>query len=189
MHTYIHIHIYIFMYITKRKARKNGQRGVKKRKRERDRKREREEKRERESRTPERDENIRRGAPRYHHPSTLVLLPPPIYHPTSHNGSNPRTGFLLHLSSAGRLDAAARCVGGFNTRLRSYFQNSVYILKLSFFLSLSLPNLSCLGNCHSSLVSPFFNRRSSHPRAALINLLENSRWDPPTRVSDFSLPL
>lgn len=139
MHTYIHIHIYIFMYITKRKARKNGRRGVKKTKREREkeRKREREEKRERESRTPERDENIRRGAPRYHHPSTLVLLPPPIYHPTSHNGSNPRTGFLLHLSSAGRLDAAARCVGGFDT-LRSYFQNSVYILKLSFFLSLFL---------------------------------------------------
>lgn len=68
-------------------------------------------------------------------------------------------------------------------RIQYTFSNSP-----SFFLFLSLSVLFEQLSL-ASLVSLFFNRRSSHPRAALINLLENLRWDPPTRVSDFSFPL
>lgn len=85
---------------------------------------------------------------RREYPTRRAALASPLYagsSPTSHlppwhNGSNPRTGFLLHLSSAGRLDAAARCIGGFDTRPRSYFQNSEYTLSnsLSFSRSVSL---------------------------------------------------
>lgn len=80
-----------------------------------------------------RGENIRRSraAPPYHPstrvlPTTTTLLTHPLSLPTSQQRQQPPNGLsgtLLHLSSAGRLDAAARCVGVSSTRLWSH--NSV----------------------------------------------------------------